>query len=265
MKDFKIAICLLTCELDHLEEWLNHHKNYGFENYLVFLDSKYVKSLDDINPNLRSQINCIKILSTEARCIPRLYTKVCQKFKDHFDYIFFIDSDEYYESKTKNVIEDVNRIKEQYGDFDCLSIYWRMYGSSPQFETRVPIESYKQFRFDSHVKSLVNPKALENYLNAHVPKLKEGAIHIDAYGSKFKHYVKPDGTIIHGVGTRPNGEGKLGAGSPSQEGIELEKIWIKHIFTRSKKEWEDKLNRKGWYQETHSRTMKDYDSTNKVV
>lgn len=247
MKDFKIAICLLTCELDHLEEWLNHHKNYGFENYLVFLDSKYVKSLDDINPNLRSQINYIGIYPTERGSIPRLYTKVCQKLKDHFDYILFIDSDEYYESKTKNVIEDVNRIKEQYGNFDCLSIYWRMYGSNPPFETRVPIESYKQFSLNPHVKSLVNPKAVEYFKNPHVPKLKEGAVCIDGCGLKFKNYVKPDGTIEYGLGTRPN------------EGIELEKIWIKHIFTRSKKEWEDKLNRKGWYQEQHSRTMKNYD------
>jgi hypothetical protein len=39
MKDLKIAICTLTCELDHLEEWIIHHKNYGFQDFLICVDT----------------------------------------------------------------------------------------------------------------------------------------------------------------------------------------------------------------------------------
>ena len=35
---------------------------------------------------------------------------------------FFLDSDEYYESKTGNVQEDIKLIKEKFGEFDGLSL-----------------------------------------------------------------------------------------------------------------------------------------------
>ena len=124
---YKVAICLMTCEVDHFEEWYLHHKNYGFENFFVYLDSKMVSSLDSINRDLALEIKNVKIIDTEKNNIALqrvLYTAVCKKYND-FDYILFIDSDEYYESKTKNIQEDISILKDKYGDFDGFGLCWR--------------------------------------------------------------------------------------------------------------------------------------------
>lgn len=228
MKDLKIAICLLTCELDHLEEWYIHHKNYGFKNFFVFLDNKFIKSLDKIDFNLKSEIKNINIMPTEYNGISfqeALYTYICKKYTN-FDYILFIDSDEYYESKTKNVIEDINLIKQQYGNFDCLSIFWRFYGSYPPFEKRVPIESYKKFTLSPYIKCLVNPNAVKRFNNPHIPLLEKNSICIDENGTEIVEHNSENVSTAN-------------------------KIWIKHIFTRSKEEWRNKISRKGWYKTHH--------------
>jgi len=40
-------------------------------------------------------------------------------------------------------------------------------------------------------------------------------------------------------------------------------IWIKHTWTRSRKEWVTKVNRKGWY-EYYDRKMEEFDNYNKL-
>jgi hypothetical protein len=150
----------------------------------------------------------------------------CTKDNLEFDYILYTDSDEYYESKTKDVIDDIILLKHQYGNFDCLGIFWRCYGCYPFFETRVPIESYKKFAPNAHKKCLVNPNAIEEYAesfaNHHHPILKKGSICIDENGA----------SIIHSHEHHPS----------------VNKIWLKHIFTRSEEEWKNKISRGGWYE-----------------
>lgn len=229
MKDLKVAICLITCELDHLEEWIVHHINYGFQDFLICVDTSRMKDNEkNIAIDLQNKFKGIKLYNYENLKDDSLVTPQKQFYYDctkdnlEFDYILYTDSDEYYESKTKDVIEDIDLIKSKYGHFDSLSIFWRFYGCYPFFETRVPIEYYKKFVPNKHVKSLVNPKVIESFENLHLPTLKKGSICIDENGTK----------II----------------SANQHYPSVNKVWIKHLFTRSKEEWVSKINRKGWYE-----------------
>ena len=36
----KIGICLLTNEPEYLEEWLDHHRKYGFDHFFIYFDEK---------------------------------------------------------------------------------------------------------------------------------------------------------------------------------------------------------------------------------
>lgn len=219
-----VAICLLTCELDHLEEWYFHHKSYGFENYLIYVDSKVARSVSEINPNLKSLIKNIKVVPTEHNNIPlqrHIYTLVCKEYNE-FDYILFIDSDEYYESKTKNIQEDISILKSKYGNFDGFGLCWRSYGAKPAFENRVPIDKYKQWCPSVYIKSLVNPKSVEYFYSAH--------------GAVFKT----------GVGNYTSENGEIFSYCKIQS-HSSENVWIKHLRMRSKSEWRVKFNRTGWY------------------
>ena len=50
--------------------------------------------------------------------------------------------------------EDIKLIKEKFGEFDGLSLSWRMYGRNqePYFETRQSIENYTQWYPNNHIK-----------------------------------------------------------------------------------------------------------------
>jgi hypothetical protein len=220
-----IAIVLLTCEIEHLEEWYLHHKSYGFKNFFVYIDTKVVKDLNKLNRNLISEIKNIKTLNTDSRVDVdmqnTLYTGFCYKHS-YFDYVLFIDSDEYYQSKTNNIQEDIVILKNKYGDFDAFGLCWRLYGANPPFENRVSIDQYKQWCPAPHIKSLVNPKAVHYFPTPHGVVLKPNS----------KPYTSENGIVydFH----------KLSRHSSKD-------VWIKHIRFRSKSEWSTKFNRSGWY------------------
>lgn len=232
-----IAVVLLTCEIEYLEEWYLHHKKIGFKNFFVFLDSQFNYDFNKLNKNILSEIKNIKTFNIKNEfgdIIPLalLYTSFCREYTN-FDYVLFIDSDEYYESKTNNINEDICLLKQEYGDFDALGLCWRLYGSNPVFENKMPITSYKQWHPSTYIKSLVNPKSVYVYPSPHHAFLKDG----------FNKYINEFGQII-------NSHKLLNHTS--------EKIWIKHIRTRSRSEWFYKMERKGWYEKiaVHNKLVK---------
>lgn len=229
----------MTCELDHLEEWYLHHKKAGFENFFVYVDAKVASSLDSLDQNLKLQIKNIKIMPTEYKNIAvqsSLYTYFCKKY-DYFDYILFIDSDEYYQSKTNNIQEDISILKSKYGDFDGLGLCWRQYGANPPFENRVPIDKYYQWYPSLWVKSLVNPKSVDYFTNPHTAILKQNSKYISENGEA--NWSSPNsGTPM---------TGNLSFTPCKADQHSSSNFWIKHIRFRSKSEYDLKFNRTGWY------------------
>lgn len=220
----------MTCELDHLEEWYLHHKKAGFENFFVYVDAKVDSSLESLDQNLKSEIKNIKIIPTEYKNIPvqaSLYTYFCKKY-DYFDYILFIDSDEYYQSKTNNIHEDISILKSKYGNFDALALFWRQYGANPPFENRVPIDKYYQWYPSVYFKSLVNPKSVDYFPHPHTAFLKHNSKYISENGE------------LNLVGANLGTTCKADNHSSNN-------FWIKHIRFRSKSEYDIKFNRTGWY------------------
>jgi hypothetical protein len=110
MNKYNIATFLVTNELEHLEEWYVHHRNRGFENFFIYVDLKVASYLNKISENLKSNIKKLRLVDINHYSqLLILYTKFCLNHPE-FDYILFIDSDEYYESKTNNVNIDLGGV-----------------------------------------------------------------------------------------------------------------------------------------------------------
>jgi len=225
----KIAICLLTNEDKHLEEWLKHHRNYGFSNFLIYCDDfQYIEH--KARYTQKAYFHLVKS-TNNPRFQMDIYEQCCKRYKNDYEFILFLDSDEYYESKTGNIQEDIKLIKEKFGEFDGLSLSWRMYGKSePYFETRQLIENYTQWYPNNHIKSLVNPSKVIKWNDPHKPALTKNSKFINELGEKVNSPIEPHSS---------------------------ENIWVKHIWTRSLEEWKEKVNRKGFY-ELYKRKMEQF-------
>jgi hypothetical protein len=206
----KIGLCLIIKNEDeYLEEWINYHRNVGIDYFIIYdnqSDKEIVISDDDISVILWEDNN----IGSQMRA----YQHCSQNFTD-LNYIGFIDTDEFYESKTMNIKKDFEDLIQSYGDFSGVGFYWRMYGNNnPYFENRVPINEYKHYYQDNHIKSFIKPKTISHFPDSHKPNIV--GKYIDENGREIKSPI----------------------GNHSSE-----KIWIKHTWTRSINEFKNKINR----------------------
>lgn len=206
----KIALCLIIKdENDYLDEWINYHLSIGIDYFFIYdnnskipikIDEKIGKVIvwnhNDIGTQMVAYLNC------------------CKNNKN-FDYIGFLDTDEFYVSKTMNIKKDFEQLKNEFGDFDGIGLYWRMYGKpNPYLEKRINVSEYINYHYNNHIKSFFNPNKVTGLPNPHFAFLN--GKYIDENGNK----------IIGAIGNHTS-----------------KNIWIKHTWTRSISEYKEKLQR----------------------
>jgi len=237
--NLKIAVCaIMKDENPYLEEWVEHYKNIGVDEIFIY-DNLSNKPLQDTLVEIDHLINIPVTIKNwgdnKFRSQSRAYLD-CAKNNQHFDFIGFFDADEFYMSKKMDIKQDLQELKNKYGDFNAVGIYWRIYGNTPPFETKQPIENYKMWYGDKHIKSWVNPKILADFPDPHKAVIKSGK-YIDESGRN----------IISPIGNHTS-----------------ENMWIKHVFTRSKEEWGDKMKRGDANLRKNLRTWDDFYHYNKL-
>ncbi len=217
MLDLKVAICaIIRDENLYLEEWLNHYRKLGVDYFFIYDNDSSIPVSNFLFENqIASQdIQVIKWSDHERSSQQRAYLACCQA-NQSFDYIGFFDLDEFYYSKTMKIKKDLIYLHRKYGEFSGFAIYWRMYGSkNPFFQTRRGINEY-QYYFESDViKSFLNPKDVIIFPDPH-----KAIINGSYFDERGKTIIKPSG--LH--------SSKM--------------CWIKHTWTRSIVEFEEKIKR----------------------
>lgn len=205
-----IGLCLIIKdENDYLDEWLNYHRKIGIDSFFIYDNQSRVPiSIND------SDVLVIPWPNNNIGSQMRAYEHCCS-INTNFDYIGFIDTDEFYESKSMDIKKDFENLVETYGEISGVGLYWRNYGQPyPYFENRVPIQEYINYQNNNHIKSFIDPKKILRFPDPHRPLIS--GKHIDEIGRNISSPV--------GVHTSDN-------------------IWIKHTWTRSLNEFKEKLNR----------------------
>jgi hypothetical protein len=227
----KIGICLIIKdENDYLEEWLDHHRAIGIDHFFIY-DNKSIVPIN--NTIINHKDVTIKIwtddnLNTQSRA----YEDCCKNNSD-FDYIAFIDTDEFIILNGFN-----NNIKDYLKSFDvafdALAMSWRNYGQpKPYFVEKKSMVDYVYYQENKHVKCLLNPKKVLYFPTPHFPKLN--GVGINELGDTVDDYLSPH-TSKH--------------------------IWIKHIWSRSQPEFLEKLERGSGDKVVRNRTIKDFTTYN---
>lgn len=213
----KIAICLIIKdENEYLEEWLNHHRKLGIDYFIIY-DNNSKKSVQSYisENNLNNGDIAVHLWDNEKTYSQVLAYEHCYKNYKNFDYIGFIDIDEFYYSVTMDIKKDFAQFKEKHGHFDGIVFYWRNYGNYPYFTERQPIEKYIQWKEEIGVKTFADPKLIKNFLHPHIVTLNG-------------KYIDENGGSSYIWGTEKHSS---------------KYAWLKHTWTRSLPEWEDKILR----------------------
>ncbi len=140
----KICICAIAkCENKYINDWVNYHLNSGIDEIHIY----------DNNDKSYSPVeNCIKINSgrvvihkiPDAKNFQRgVYTKFYIQNKDRFDWIIFIDIDEFI-----NLNNQYTSIKEflndkLFYDTDVIRLKWKIFGDGDLITRDINIPVYK--------------------------------------------------------------------------------------------------------------------------
>jgi predicted O-methyltransferase YrrM len=224
------GICLMIKdENEYLEEWLNYHRSIGISRFFIYDNNSKIP----ISETVKDQDDVTVILWEDDKPFSqhKAYNHCCKNYKDEVDKVFFIDTDEFIEfsDEFKSLEEVFSFLEKEYGSFDSLILYWRLYGKSkPYFETRQLfknytdlIDSFDFIRYVSNkqVKSVLNIKKHYTFVDAHIAFCFKD-IYIDELGNNVK-----DNLDIK----KRNHSSKY--------------IWIRHNWSRSLEEFKKKIER----------------------
>jgi hypothetical protein len=162
------AICVM-CKDDEkaLIENIQYHLLLGFDHIIVY-DNNSVTPLSNqlyFLPNVT--INTWSDNSHGSQC--RCYTKCLNQYRKYFNWIAFIDTDEFIVLNKENNIKDFLKRYENYGG---VGINWKCFGSSGHNNIQDSIiDSYVHCpninSYDRHIKSIVNTNKAIGSINPH--------------------------------------------------------------------------------------------------
>jgi hypothetical protein len=214
-------------EEEAIAEWMAYHLGIGFDTLLV-----YDNGSTDETPQLIAKmsevgdVRCREWHPRTPRWQAKAYEDAIERFGAEFEWLFFIDADEFVLPLTHRSIHSV--MATFTSDVAAVAFNWLMYGSSGlerQPEGSLVIEAFQrhsepEWQPNGQVKSAVRPYRALSCINPHMFEVRG-------------RYVLADGrdVVWHSDGAAEN---------PPRGG---EAARINHYFTKSRQQWEAKVER----------------------
>ena len=216
------AVCLMhKDENKFLQEFVDHYFSLGFGNIVIYDNESKTKP---VFTDKRIEIVTWKDQKTGKQ--HRAYDHLIRNNKNRFDWVLFVDTDEYLILRKHKHIKDL--IHDYKDQTNCIVFNWLMYGSSHLDRigkhTDLHLHSDPDFIDNSHVKSLANIRRIRSIHGIHNIQGKEA---------------------MNTIGERVDGE--------LSDAITHKIAYIKHYFIRGRLDFEEKMIRG----EGNSNTCKD--------
>lgn len=221
-----IAIC--TCIKDehpYLKEWIEWHLDRGFSHIYLYEDngSKPHDEIVRLFPEAVT-LRSINVVRDEPITVERrqmqMYTYSMGTLSTEYEWIAFIDADEYVDFEEGWNLE---RLLKEHEDYPAIMLSWMLYSASGRITKPQGgvIESYPKADVDMDYcgiwcdtewtfKSIVNTKKYKGFKNIHWAK---GAVNMN--------------------------------GSIEKEPKVFKKAWIRHYYTKSWEEWVWRIMERG--------------------
>lgn len=234
----KTAVCLIVRnEVESIQEWIAFHALAGFDTQIIFDNGSEDGTAALIQQAARHyDIRFHDWQNRSAASQTLAYEAACQAYRLEFDWIAFIDSDEYFVTE-----EDlpVNTLLARYDGWAAVAVNWAIYGANGH-ETApdgLIVEAYTRraeadFFPNRHVKSIIRPRLAQGFPNPHYFTMAED---IDG------HYCDPSGAYMLWL-RAPEAPGGTMRGM-SRALPDWSVCRVNHYFTRSRAHWQAKLRR----------------------
>jgi glycosyltransferase involved in cell wall biosynthesis len=237
----KTAICVIVKnEAELISEWIIHHSLIGFQSFII-IDDNSVDRTTDIALSLKSHIDIrVRQYYQHGEGLQKNeYLHICRLYADEFDWIAFIDADEFI---TLGDHDSIDSLLNDRKDSDAIAIPWLMYGSSGHVTKPqgLILESYlyrSEYSFgpNRHVKSIVRPEKVFDCYNPHAFEVQGKYSLPDGYPAIWTDNIK---------------------GLLAQVAC-YDSVKINHYFTRSLSHWQERLE-SGQLDSGEKRTLDDF-------
>ena len=230
-------------EAPYIDEWISYHKVVGVEKFYIY-DNESNDNLKDV---LKPYIDegSVDYTFFPGKAVQILaYKDAIKKHKQDTQYLGFIDIDEFVVPiNNPNIVNVLNEVMPLDDKAAGVAINWKMYGSSGFMEKQdgLIIENYRyrandDFKENSHIKTICNPRLVQDFKNVYCPEYIDDLYNIDENGKKVS-------------GTR-------------NSKCPCSRLRINHYFTKSMEEYVQKMN-KGKADSLDKRTLDDFNANNK--
>ena len=170
---YDVAVAaIIKNEGPYLAEWLDYHERAGIDHFFLYDNDSTDDTQSILRPYIeRGYVTLIRLSGRYQQL--SAYHDAVHRFRYLCRYMVLIDADEFlYPLQGKNIPTVVLGLMMSHSDWGGLAVNWSMFGSSgyksPQdYHGVLQSFLYRKAHYDTTIKSIVNPRMVEYFMNPH--------------------------------------------------------------------------------------------------
>ena len=230
------VVAIMKNEEPYVKEWLDYHLLAGVDHFYIYDNDSTTDFKKILQPYIDAGIVTYIFFGGKCRQI-EAYIDAAKKFRHFCRYMAFIDADEFIFPKSKStIVEVVNEIFSVHTDAAGLAVNIHAYGSNGMDKADYSVGVLE--RFTRRAGNDFTPDI------SWAPGLKSGsaAVKTIANPRKIKFFTQPHAPTYFDGCSAINENGNL-VQSFSSFPVSTEKIVMNHYHSKSREEYEKKVQR----------------------
>lgn len=194
-------VAMLRDELRFIDEWLIYHRLIGIDHFYLYDDDPSQPLLDHLK-EYNSFVTVIPWYSNQLRIGGRnrqiqAYLHAVKEFSSAYDWITFIDGDEFIALKKHS---DIKTFLNSFKKCSAICLQWHVFGHNGFYDDPTGLITECLTRRNKEprtmIKSITRCSDIVDILSVHSCVLKDNSVRVDANGKKFIKDIYPGKTAI---------------------------------------------------------------------
>ena len=229
------VVAVIKDEAHYIKEWLDYHLAAGVDHFYLYDNGSTDETHSILAPYIKTRLVDYFAVPGSLVQMP-VYNDAARRFRFICRYMAFIDCDEFIFPKSDRVITDiVDEVLADKPQATGLAVNWQVFGSNEQetadyskgvlerFTRRAESDWFEPMTKDTlpigniHVKTIANPRYIRYIVNPHYAYYFDGAFAVNSNGERVRAW--------------------------GNEPVLADKIVVNHYYTKSREEYQSKINR----------------------